>query len=449
MQKLYGDRLRKDGGLTKTVKSMAGKRLANKPAIPEIKRYVDEVRDSIEKVEAKITTVVEDLIEQGELPHFQAKLTPARPRWSEFANDTKNFVMHARQNTHFTRVAKDMSAYDRSQYSINIASSSSASPVPRFHVGQPIRVSWTAPSNHSRKDWIGIYRLGSCKGDLVTRISSMRKWVPIFEEEYEGDEQCTPVQPVSNGDAGIVTFKGKRLPWAPGQYELRYHHDGKHNVMSTIAPIEIYVSKPSDLHNYRAVHDAVLNLVVLALEANISLVPRSARVRAESMSRSPVMSKRGLGSPPPALAPLSPKAAGKVATSPPATATQTAFSVDNTAGAAFSDDTTADAADTGLGIDVPIQLATPTTKLAIELSAELEHQPAPDDPLDEKLQDADDFIIMDEAQAKRISDLLKQAFGVDLSTDVVIADANVGALAKRVMGSRHLVDGMQPFVDTE
>jgi phosphatidylethanolamine N-methyltransferase len=430
MKKLYGDRLRKDGGLTKTVKSMAGKRLANKPAIPEIKRYVDEVRDSIEKVEAKITTVVEDLIEQ------------ARPRWSEFAADTKNFVMHARQKTHFTRVAKDMSAYDKSQYSINIASSSSASPVPRFHVGQPIRVSWTAPSNHSRKDWIGIYRLGSCKGDLVTRISSMGKWMPIFEEEYEGNEQVTPSQPVSQGDAGIVTFKGKRLPWAPGQYELRYHHDGKHNVMSTIAPIEIYVSKPSDLHNYRAVHDAVLNIVVLALESNVSLVPRSARARAESMHRSPVAGKRSLGSPPAALAPLSPKAAGKVpAPSPPSTAPATQ--------AAFSLETSAAPVDNGLGLEVPSQLSSPTTDLAIELNAELEHQPAPDDPLDEKLQDADDFVIMDELQAKRISGLLKQAFGVDLSTDVVIADANVAALAKRVMGSRHLVDGMQPLVDAE
>lgn len=66
MKKLYGDRLRKDGGLTKTVKTMAGKTLANKPALPELKRYVDDVRDSIDKVEARVTTVVEDFIEQGE-----------------------------------------------------------------------------------------------------------------------------------------------------------------------------------------------------------------------------------------------------------------------------------------------------------------------------------------------------------------------------------------------
>ena len=32
----------------------------------------------------------------------------------------------------------------------------------RFHVGEVIRVKWKAPPNHSRKDWIGIYRVCAC-----------------------------------------------------------------------------------------------------------------------------------------------------------------------------------------------------------------------------------------------------------------------------------------------
>jgi phosphatidylethanolamine N-methyltransferase len=132
-----------------------------------------------------------------------------------------------------------LSAYDRSRYNINCATSSSTQ-VPRYHVGQPIRVSWTAPSNHSRKDWIGIYRLGSCKAALVTKISSVGKWMPIYDDEWEGDQQVETDSNAEKRDAGIVVFKGNRLPWAPGQYEVRYHHDGKHNVMSRIAPIEIF-----------------------------------------------------------------------------------------------------------------------------------------------------------------------------------------------------------------
>lgn len=153
-----------------------------------------------------------------------------------------NLLTEAREHMTITRVEKDMSAYDTSRYSITLPSSSTSSTIPRYHVGQPIRVSWTAPSNHSRKDWIGIYRVGASKSKLVTKVSSRGKWVPIFEEEYRGEEQRTvaPEDQVEQGDAGIAVFRGKRLPWAPGMYELRYHHDGKHNVMSIISPIEIY-----------------------------------------------------------------------------------------------------------------------------------------------------------------------------------------------------------------
>lgn len=50
----------------------------------------------------------------------------------------------------------------------------------------------------------------------------------------------------------------------------------------------------------------------------------------------------------------------------------------------------------------------------------------------------DDFIIMSEKQAKRIVSLIQAAFEVDISMDVVVAEANVGALARRILGARSL-----------
>jgi len=50
----------------------------------------------------------------------------------------------------------------------------------------------------------------------------------------------------------------------------------------------------------------------------------------------------------------------------------------------------------------------------------------------------DDFIIMSEKQAKRIVNLIQAAFEVDISMDVVVAEANVGALARRILGARSL-----------
>lgn len=73
MKRLYGDRLRKDGGLTKTLKTVAGRTLprAGKHA-PEIQRVVRGVSGSLEKVEERMTEAVEDFLEHGKL--FRARL---------------------------------------------------------------------------------------------------------------------------------------------------------------------------------------------------------------------------------------------------------------------------------------------------------------------------------------------------------------------------------------
>jgi len=71
MRRLYGERLRKDGGLTKTLKSVAGKTLpkAGRHA-PEIERVVREVQGSLEKVEERMTEAVEDFLDHGKLLHL-------------------------------------------------------------------------------------------------------------------------------------------------------------------------------------------------------------------------------------------------------------------------------------------------------------------------------------------------------------------------------------------
>lgn len=67
MQRLYGDRLRKDGGLTKTLKSVAGKTLGSKAGrrASDIQRMVKEVNRSIGKVEEKVTVAVEEFLDHG------------------------------------------------------------------------------------------------------------------------------------------------------------------------------------------------------------------------------------------------------------------------------------------------------------------------------------------------------------------------------------------------
>lgn len=233
MKRLYGDRLRKDGGLTKTLKHVAGRTLVTRAGKhgPGIQRYVREVKGSIDKVEEHITEAVEEFLDH------------ARPMFSDMVNDTKILLQQSRERMIITRVASDLSAYDTTHYHLAFAGTSAGAASGaegKFHVGQPITVSWRAPANHSRKDWIGIYRLGSCRSQLVTRISSVGKWMPIYEDEYDGDTPIDSPSGKKEQHGGEVTFRGDQLPWQPGMYELRYHHDGKHNVMSRLAPVEIY-----------------------------------------------------------------------------------------------------------------------------------------------------------------------------------------------------------------
>jgi phosphatidylethanolamine N-methyltransferase len=55
--------------------------------------------------------------------------------------------------------------------------------------------------------------------------------------------------------------------------------------------------------------------------------------------------------------------------------------------------------------------------------------------------DPDDFNFWSERQAKRICTVIKQAFGVEYAPEVVVADANLSALANRILASKDIPVG--------
>ena len=59
-------------------------------------------------------------------------------------------------------------------------------------------------------------------------------------------------------------------------------------------------------------------------------------------------------------------------------------------------------------------------------------------PEDEDGRDPDDFRFWSENQAVRISKAIQQAFNVELTPEVVIADANLSALTNRVLVAHDL-----------
>lgn len=64
MRKLYGDSLRKEAGLTKTIRKVAVKNAGWHA--PELQRVVDEVRGTFEKVYEETAEAVEDFFAKCE-----------------------------------------------------------------------------------------------------------------------------------------------------------------------------------------------------------------------------------------------------------------------------------------------------------------------------------------------------------------------------------------------
>ncbi|KDQ55966.1 hypothetical protein JAAARDRAFT_36757 [Jaapia argillacea MUCL 33604] len=338
MRKLYGDSLRKEAGFVKVIKKVAKKnaRLLESRAgkhAPEIKRVAKEVKGTFDKVYGETAEVVED---------FLAK---SKPRISEVVQDTKVLLQQSREKLVITRVANDLSLYDCAEYGIFIVPSHHSGSL-RFHLGELITVQWQAPWNHSRRDWIGIYRVGANQSNLVTKTSSLGMWVPVHDEEWDGDIPLHLNKPVSRGhrsEEGEVVFKAGALPWKTGRYEIRYHHDGKYNVMGLSEPFEVYVNKPAAME-FGSVRDCLLHIVPLCLDSDPSLIPTSAK----------------------------------------------------------------------------------------EAEGVISHEESDG-------RDPDDFRFWSERQAKRISTAIKQAFDVEIAPELVVADANLSALANRILVSKEIL----------
>ncbi|GAA5989778.1 hypothetical protein JCM10908_002316 [Rhodotorula pacifica] len=416
MQRLYGNTLRKDAGVTKTLRNAVRRASSNadgrpgsgkvrKDIIERISKNVREVQGTVEKVFEETADAVEEFINKS------------APAVKGYVKDTKILLQQSGERFVISRVANDLHSYDSSQYSLTLRpsafpplvphASTSSAPSIRYHLGEPIHVKWTAPSNHSRRDWIGVYRLGANKSKLVTKVSSQGKWCGVYSKEWEGDRY----EGVGGGEApehgeislskrarGGVVFKGKKLPWKTGQYELRYHHDGKHSVVAMSQPFEIFVDRPSDLDDPEAVHTALTHIVSKTLALDPEVVPQAALPLVDDVQRAESLLD----------AVASPSDSGDEADTPTRAGSSTSTSKGKERAPPDSE----------------VPLASP-------------HQRSV--PLSEP----DDFVLYSTDEAAHIAYAIKCAFDVELDKEVVLAAANVGKLAAQLLEARKVL-GVKP-----
>lgn len=258
MEKLYGRRLRKQAGLTKSIRN----------SLPP---PITEWQDRLDKVWDGTSSIVEDFIDA------------ARPKLasgvSTFVKETTALFSHPTRLT-ITRLAPDLAGYNAKDYSLTVIGTPSTAanqdkftakegqkgrvPSPpynadhhtlSFEYGAPLRVKWTAPANHSKKDWVGLYMVIDNPSRDVTSLSSAGRWIPTNRTEYDSTTAdigiisadrpiATTVMKGVDGAQlveGEMLFQGDKLWWTEGVFEFRYHHNGKHNCLAISKPFSIHI----------------------------------------------------------------------------------------------------------------------------------------------------------------------------------------------------------------
>lgn len=212
---LYGEVGERESGVTKNIKQVYETGLINPGYIEQISKHIWEDYFMI----------------------YIEKLELLRPRVEGVVADTRAVLRE--YPAELTKILnEDISSEDFTGYSVTTDKRT-------YQLGEPIIVSWTSGQKFPRsaRDWIGLYRAGDNLSSVITSKKSDGRWSCVEEGQFP--LQHTRI--IETGPTkGKMEFSGKLLFWSPGKYELRYHRNGKHNVLCISQPIEI-VATPFDV----------------------------------------------------------------------------------------------------------------------------------------------------------------------------------------------------------
>jgi phosphatidylethanolamine N-methyltransferase len=301
MQKLYRQSIRQTSGVSKNLQTV-------------LPSPIQKWSGSVDRALDESFGFVEDLVDA------------ARPKlasgFNHFVKDTRSLFKQFPARVSIQRLAPDLEGYNPDDYSLQLDTtqpgislgdqthsgregSDGQYPQKRkgsfrkmtVSYGTPIKVKWTAPLNHSKKDWIGLYMVADNANREITKVSSQGHWIATNRDSLaysaadEGilvsDERVSG-QKRTDGETkdfltGEVEFSGDKLWWTSGVFEFRYHHDGKYNVMAISHPFEIEINKFADddvdFNNNgvgrNAVEEALLPVVQNCFDRDPDVAPRT------------------------------------------------------------------------------------------------------------------------------------------------------------------------------
>jgi phosphatidylethanolamine N-methyltransferase len=295
MQKIYGENLRKEAGLTKFIKRslpqpVKGLQMSVDKVWEDSKHFFDDFVDVARtRLAAGSSTIVRDT--SALFNKYPARLTLSRISPEVAGYDPKLYKI-SMEGTPL--VAADEKATGKESASARVSKDVKTKV---FEYGAPIRVRWTAPANHSKKDWVGLYMVTDNRSREVTEVPTLGRWVPTCPGEYDTTtdqgivswDQPIPTSTSSKAAAetdlvqGEMVFEGDKLWWTQGVFEFRYHHGGGHNVMSISEPFEVRLAKVDDenaeVNGVEDVEAALLPIVRNCLDRDPDIAPATVEER--------------------------------------------------------------------------------------------------------------------------------------------------------------------------
>ncbi|KAF9197890.1 phosphatidylethanolamine N-methyltransferase, partial [Haplosporangium sp. Z 27] len=257
MRKIYGDKVRKDAGVVKTVKAAT---ILPQKVKDEVSKIREKLGENVEIKEVLEKTRVVSEKAHGFVEGTTGLVNSVAPKIQEMVSNSKALLENSREKLFVARTWDDMGVYDMSQYSVKVLtekpSKLNADGLPTFELGERITVEWTAPLNHGTKDWIGIYKTSSNASHKVTSIASKGRYLFVGKNIQLGEAEEGVDDHAGKGDGdvieeevvwvndqeicrGKVVFWGDKLPWFHGTFEFRYHHHDRYNVMAYTPPFAI------------------------------------------------------------------------------------------------------------------------------------------------------------------------------------------------------------------
>ncbi|KAI8885804.1 hypothetical protein K501DRAFT_331665 [Backusella circina FSU 941] len=265
MEKLYGDQIRKEAGLTKTLRNAAQKLPKNLP-----KNIQSEATKFLHEQQAKLGDTGSKL--ENKIDGTVGKIEKATlgSDYSDSSSDTEKAPSYTETST-----SSSLYTVSFEHYRANDKQRKNT-----FTVGQPIKVKWTAPETHKPKDWIGIYRITANSDKKKTNTRSYGKWFwvngeNLSDSDKDNDDNYVFPPDIKIKTSGTIVFKGSKAPWHEGTFELRYHENGKYKVLARSAPFEILAPPTVDPDDTDSLELCLLKLIQNILDNSPEKIPMS------------------------------------------------------------------------------------------------------------------------------------------------------------------------------